>query len=421
MNVANGFETGFSFFYSANIDGSVTVYDGLNGTGNVLATLLLPRNLPCGSGDPNGYYACWVPVGVGFEGIAYSANFSGAADFIAFDDITVGSIIPDNLPPIADANGPYSGNEGTPISLDGTASSDPEGNPLTYAWTVDSALCSFDDPTSATPYLTCTDNGNFTVTLEVNDGLLSASTTAAVTVYNVAPTVSIDSVSPTLVAVGTPVTANGSFTDPGTNDTHTAVWDWGDGTTSTGSVSGLIIGPDSHAYTAAGIHTIQLAVTDDDAGVGTADFQFVVVYDPSAGFATGGGWFDSPEGAYIEDPSLTGKATFGFVSKYQKGANVPTGNTEFQFQAAGLNFHSSSYEWLVVTGGNYARYKGVGTINGEGEYLFMLWAGDGTGTDGADTFRIKIWTEDALGVESVVYDNGMNQAISGGSIIVHTK
>ena len=41
-----------------------------------------------------------------------------------------------------------------------------------------------------------------------------------------------------------------------------------------------------------------------------------VVYDPSAGFVTGGGWIDSPEGAYIPDPSLTGKANFGFVSKY---------------------------------------------------------------------------------------------------------
>ena len=74
-----------------------------------------------------------------------------------------------------------------------------------------------------------------------------------------------------------------------------------------------------------------------------------------------------------------------------------------------------------MTGSDYARYKGVGTINGAGEYKFMLWAGDGTGTDGADTFRIKIWYENGLGVETVVYDNGMDQEIAGGSIIVHTK
>src|SRR5438876_738257 len=41
MNVAAGFDTGFSFFYTAASDGTVTVYDGLNGSGSVLATLLL--------------------------------------------------------------------------------------------------------------------------------------------------------------------------------------------------------------------------------------------------------------------------------------------------------------------------------------------------------------------------------------------
>jgi len=40
----------------------------------------------------------------------------------------------------------------------------------------------------------------------------------------------------------------------------------------------------------------------------------------------------------------TGKATFGFVSKYKKGATVPTGNTEFVFKAADLNFHSTSHD-----------------------------------------------------------------------------
>ncbi len=64
MNVANGFTTGFSFFYSGDfVVGSVTVYDGLNGTGNLLATLELPPNAQlCGlPGDPTGYYACWDP------------------------------------------------------------------------------------------------------------------------------------------------------------------------------------------------------------------------------------------------------------------------------------------------------------------------------------------------------------------------
>jgi uncharacterized repeat protein (TIGR01451 family) len=331
---------------------------------------------------------------------------------------TEDTLVCTNQPPTADANGDYTGDEGSPISLDGTGSSDPDGDPLTYSWSVNSPLCSFDDATSATPDLTCTDNGDFVVTLEVDDGQVTGSDTAGVTVYNVAPTVSIDSVSPTLVAVGELVTADGSFTDPGTNDTHTAVWAWGDTTASAGTVSGLNVGPDSHTYSDAGIYTIQLTVTDDDGGVGTAEYQYVVVYDPSAGFVTGGGWIDSPAGAYRPDTSLAGKANFGFVSKYKKGAEVPEGNTEFQFHTADLNFHSSSYEWLVVTGSDYARFKGVGTINGEGTYKFMLWAGD----DDPDTFRIRIWEEDEVtAVETDIYDNGFDQAIGGGSIVIHTK
>lgn len=144
------------------------------------------------------------------------------------------------------------------------------------------------------------------------------------------------------------------------------------------------------------------------------------------GWCYSGQWFpflaqDSRPYIVEYEQCAADKANFGFVAKYRPRATVPTGNIEFQFPAADLNFHSDSFEWLVVTGSDYARFKGVGTINGEGEYKLMLWAGDGTGTDGADTFRIKIWTEDEFGVETVVYDNGMDQDIARGSIIVHTK
>jgi hypothetical protein len=113
----------------------------------------------------------------------------------------------------------------------------------------------------------------------------------------------------------------------------------------------------------------------------------------------------------------TGKASFGFVSRYKKGATVPTGQTEFVFQAGDLNFHSNSYDWLVINqGGTNAQFKGSGTINGEGDYRFMLWATD----DATDTFRIKIW-EEIGNAETVTYDNGTDQPIDGGSIVIHQK
>ena len=87
-------------------------------------------------------------------------------------------------------------------------------------------------------------------------------------------------------------------------------------------------------YNEPGVYTIEVDVTDDDSGSAASVFQYVIVYDPEGGFVTGGGWIDSPEGAYKPDETLSGKATFGFVSKYKKGATVPEGNTEFQFNVA---------------------------------------------------------------------------------------
>jgi hypothetical protein len=167
---------------------------------------------------------------------------------------------------------------------------------------------------------------------------------------------------------------------------------------------------------AVGVHEVTLTVTDSY-GESDSCQAMVVVYDASAGFVTGGGWIWSPAGALMDNQGLEGKANFGFVSKYKKGANVPTGNTAFVFEVAELEFHSTSYDWLVVTGSDYARFKGTGTINDAGEYKFMLWAGD----NNPDTFRIKIWEEDELGVETDVYDNGFDQVIGGGSIKIHTN
>jgi hypothetical protein len=48
-----------------------------------------------------------------------------------------------------------------------------------------------------------------------------------------------------------------------------------------------------------------------------------------------------------------------------KSTSTSTGETEFQFKAGDLNFHSSAYDWLVVAGAR-AQFKGVGTINGAG-------------------------------------------------------
>jgi hypothetical protein len=92
LNVAAGFETGFSFFYSSSTAASVNVYSGVNKTGSLLGTLNLSAqfNSAC-SGDPFGTYCNWTPIGVTFAGTARSIDFAGTANFTGFDDITFGS------------------------------------------------------------------------------------------------------------------------------------------------------------------------------------------------------------------------------------------------------------------------------------------------------------------------------------------
>jgi hypothetical protein len=231
-------------------------------------------------------------------------------------------------------------------------------------------------------------------------------------------------------AVDTAVPFTGAWTDAN-GGPHTAQWtfdatpdaSFAAGTGTSGSAN------TSHTFTDAGVYMLSLKVTDNCGAADTASQvggvdAMVVIYDPSAGFVTGGGWINSPAGAYPADPTLTGRANFGFVSKYRKGANIPDGETEFQYKVGNLNFHSTSYQWLVVSGSK-AQYKGSGTINGAGNFGFMLTAVDGQlpGGGGQDKFRIKI-----SGPGGLVYDNLLNApdsavpttVLGGGSIVIHT-
>ena len=91
MNVAAGFDTGFSFYYSSGASGFVNVYSGLNATGSLLATINLTSNISGCAGDPNGAFCRFTAIGVTFNGIAHSVDFGGTANQIAFDNITIGS------------------------------------------------------------------------------------------------------------------------------------------------------------------------------------------------------------------------------------------------------------------------------------------------------------------------------------------
>ncbi|MCC3151949.1 PKD domain-containing protein, partial [Hymenobacter sp. BT770] len=270
--------------------------------------------------------------------------------------------------------------------------------------------------------------GVTTVTWTVTDGSGNKATaTQVVTVTNTAPVIKpiTGPSSPLSIAAAT-VSLSASFTD---NNLKSATWDWddntaitqGDLTASPGAVTG------THKYATPGVYKVALTLTDFCGLSTTQTYEYVVVYDPNGGFVTGGGWINSP---ILDFPLMKvgGKATFGFVAKYKKGSTVQVdGDTEFQFQAGNVNFKSTSLtDMRLVISGDRASYKGVGTINGSGNYGFMVSAVDGDlkGRN-PDTFRMKIW-EVAGG--KVVYDNqngaseddAATMVLGGGSIVIHS-
>ena len=353
----------------------------------------------------------------------------------------MGEELPANSPPVADAGGPYIGYEGAMVIFNASKSYDPDGDPLEFWWNVDGdnwwdTRGPVTDPEANH---TWKDDYFGEIIVNVSDGHMPEYKyfdldITTVTIYNVDPVIEYFDAPVDPVEVNTVVQVTAGFYDQGILDTHNATVDWGDGTITNATIdeidgSGTLTG--NNAYFEPGVYTITLTVIDDDGGIDVVIFRYIVVYADycfDCGFVTGGGWINSPEGAYTPDTTLAGKANFGFVSKYKKGQSTPSGNTEFQFKVANLNFHSANYYWLVVAGAK-AIYKGVGTINGEGSYGFMLSAIDEklTPSTDVDLFRIKIWDKDNNG--EIIYDNNLGgdddtdptTAIAGGQIVIHKK
>ena len=95
MNVANGFTTGLSFYYSSEHGAGAYIYTGLDATGTILATLDLPGNNEGGGGfgGADCFFTAYCPytaIGIAFAGTAYSVDFVPITGDIAVADINLG-------------------------------------------------------------------------------------------------------------------------------------------------------------------------------------------------------------------------------------------------------------------------------------------------------------------------------------------
>ncbi len=276
--------------------------------------------------------------------------------------------------------------------------------------------------------------GTTTITWTVTDanGVAADPVTQTVTVTNDAPVINSITGPEDPVQVNSPdgVTLNAVF-----NDTNLESASWK--LMTNGAVayenSGLI-DPENKTITgnfdpSPGVYVVELTVVDACGKTATAQYEYVVVFDPNGGFVTGGGWIESPADAMAS--GVSGKANFGFNAKYKTGKNNTTqvdGNTNFQFKAGDFHFSSTSHtDMELVISGAKATYTGRGTVNGTGDYNFRVVAIDGalTGNGDNDKFRIKVWADGSQ--NNPIYDNQRTKSessddateIGGGSIVIH--
>jgi hypothetical protein len=193
------------------------------------------------------------------------------------------TVIP-NVPPVADANGPYTEDEGTTVMFDGSGSYDPDTfpYPLEYRWDFENDG-TWDTSWSSSPFVNYTWSDNYfgEVALEVRDGVLNDTIVTSITVDNVAPEITpfgpFFGDEPYLVDITT------DATDPGSDDlTFDWVFDFGPTPSTTFYNDGMAPDPypsavggtfpfmamdsASREYGDNGNYSITLTVTDDDGG-----------------------------------------------------------------------------------------------------------------------------------------------------------
>ena len=175
-----------------------------------------------------------------------------------------------NRPPVADANGPYSMDEGTSIGLDGTASTDPDGDSLTYEWDLNNDAV-FESSGAMPPYFGPDGPAlsPYLVTLRVCDPAgLCDTDSSTVTVRNVPPTANAGG-DQTVYRYDV-VNLLGTWTDPAKAFDNLYAWNWDvDGDSAADSSGNANYGdtvPATTSFALEGFYTLTFDVTDKDTG-----------------------------------------------------------------------------------------------------------------------------------------------------------
>lgn len=258
-----------------------------------------------------------------------------------------------NLPPTAVAAAdPTSGIPPLSVSFDGTGSSDPDGDPLTYAW-------DFGDGTAGngvTISHTYTNEGIFTARLIVDDGNGGTDTaTVSINVHFNHPPTAVMSAVPTSGEIPLAVSFDGSASSDPDGDILTYSWDFGDGTTGNGATV-------SHTYTTADTFTASLTVDD---GNGGSDIATISISATASNYQPGLiAEFFNYTTSLSSLPNLSGATPT--VVRLDDQVNYPSTNDAW----TGL---SSVFEETFAS-----RHTGFIHIPTSGDYTFYLNSDDGS-------------------------------------------
>ena len=176
-----------------------------------------------------------------------------------------------NDPPVADANGYYTGTEDIAITFDGSGSYDPDGDTITYSWDFGDG----NTETGVDPTHTYTAGGIYTVTLVVNDGKVNSDpsiTTAEIAEVNDPPVADAGPDQSVLIDEMVTFDGSGSYDPDGSIDSYT--WDFDDETTGSGITA-------THTYSVTGTYAVTLTVTDNGSLTATDTAMITVTEEPT--------------------------------------------------------------------------------------------------------------------------------------------
>jgi uncharacterized protein (DUF952 family) len=300
--------------------------------------------------------------------------------------ITNGLIILNN-PPLADAGGPYLVGEGGSISLDGSASTDPDiptGDSITlYEWDLDYDGVTFTpDTTGVSPTFDASaldGPDSRTIALRVTDSYgFTHIATSTVTIDNVAPTATLSDNGP--ITYGQTVTlAFSNQFDPSTADTTTGfkyAYATTDDFTGIDYANGSITEA-TYDFTSlpAGTHTLYARIIDKDNGY--TQYSTVVLVDKADATIVVDGktvtYDGNPHGASGTAIGVQGEALAG-LDLGASFINVPGGTANWVFTDVTGNYNDDSGSVAIVIN------KADATLNVSG--VTVTYDGDAHGATG---------------------------------------